>query len=143
LFPPECFATLRCSETGRRKQFDKGISQLVEEGAIQLLRDLGGTSTEPVLAAVGQLQFEVVQYRLEAEYNAKTTLHRMPYRMARWITGDPADIEEMRVPSMGRLLQDQDGSPVVLFESEGMLRYCLELNPKLTFSDVRPVKSNR
>jgi len=142
-FPPECFATLRCTETGRRKQFDKGISQLVEEGAIQLLRDLGGSSTEPVLAAVGQLQFEVVQYRLEAEYNAKTTLHRMPYRMARWISGDPGDIEEMRIPSMGRLLQDQDGSPVVLFESEGMLRYCLELNPKLTFSDVRPAKANR
>jgi peptide chain release factor 3 len=140
-FPPECFATLRCTETMRRKQFDKGISQLVEEGAIQLLR-APGTTSEPILAAVGQLQFDVVQYRLEAEYNAKTSIHRMPYRMARWVLGPPEDVANLRVPSMGRQLEDEDGIPVVLFESEGMLRYCLELNPKLTFSDVRPARKH-
>ncbi|MBX3442085.1 MAG: peptide chain release factor 3 [Planctomyces sp.] len=137
-FSPECFGTLRCADTGRRKQFDKGLAQLVEEGAIQLLREPVSMSPEPVLAAVGQLQFEVVQYRLESEYNAKTTLHRLPFRIARWVTGDPADVAELRVPSLGRQLQDQDGIPVVLFESEGMLRYCRELNPNLTFSEVSP-----
>jgi peptide chain release factor 3 len=137
-FSPECFGVLRCADTLRRKQFDRGIHQLVEEGAIQMLHEPAAMSREPVLAAVGQLQFEVVQYRLEAEYNAKTTLQRLPYQFARWVTGDPVDLEAIRVPSSCRELQDQDGTKVVLFDTPGMLRYCLEMNPKLTFSETRP-----
>jgi peptide chain release factor 3 len=136
-FPPECFATLRCADTMRRKQFDKGLSQLAEEGAIQLLRDPGAMSGEPVLAAVGQLQFDVVQYRLEHEYNAKTTLQRLPFSLARWLSGTKEDVAAVRVPSSGRLLQDQDGDPVVLFDSEWMLNYCKELNPRLVFRELK------
>jgi peptide chain release factor 3 len=137
-FPPECFATLRCSETSRRKQFDKGVQQLVEEGTIQLLCDPHAPAQEPILAAVGQLQFEVVQYRLQSEYGAPTTLQRLPLRVARWVTGARDELARLRVPTSGRLLQDGDGTPVVLFESEGMLRYCEELNPQATFWEVRP-----
>lgn len=138
LFPPECFGILRCTETLRRKQFDKGLSQLVEEGAIQLLHEPSAMSREPVLAAVGQLQFDVVQYRLEAEYNAKTTLQRLPYQFARWISGAEEDMANIRIPSTSRELRDEDGRVVLLFESEGMLRYCRDMNAKLTFTDTRP-----
>lgn len=137
-FAPECFGVLRCPDTLRRKQFDKGLHQLVEEGAIQILHEPAAMSREPVLAAVGQLQFDVVQYRLESEYNAKTVFSRLPYQFARWVTGTPEDLAAMRTPTSTRELRDQDGTTVLLFDSPGMMRYCFDLNPKLTFSEVRP-----
>ena len=140
-FPPECFATLRCADTGRRKQFDKGLQQLVEEGAVQVLRDPYASQQESVLAAVGQLQFDVVQFRLESEYSTKTTLHRLPYAGARWISGTAEDLDEMRTPSSSRRMQDEDGLPVVLYETEGMQRYCEELNPRLKFLVNKPEAS--
>ena len=135
-FSPDCFGVLRCNDTLRRKQFDKGILQLAEEGAIQLLHDPGAMSREPVLAAVGQLQFEVVQYRLEAEYNARTTFTRLPYVIARWVTGTPEDLEALRMPSGGRELRDQEEKVVALFDSAGMLRYCQDMNSRLKFSET-------
>lgn len=137
-FPPECFATLRCADTSRRKQFDKGLRQLVEEGAIQVLFDARGSLQEPIVAAVGQLQFEVMQYRLESEYNARAALHPLPYRFARWVSGEPNDLAELRVPSSSRELRDENGITVLLFESEGMLNYCTRLNPLLQFHEARP-----
>ena len=71
-FEPEHFALVRSTDTGSYKSFQKGIAQLREEGAIQVLYTYGQTRTEPILAAVGELQFEVVKYRLESEYNVKT-----------------------------------------------------------------------
>ena len=139
-FPPECFATLRCTDTQRRKQFDKGLLQLVEEGAIQLLRDPLAPSQEPILAAVGALQFDVVQFRLESEYRAVTTIHRLPYRMARWVKGTTADLENLKVPSTGRQLVDEDGLTVVLFDTEGMFQYCRKMNPNVEFFDSRPLR---
>jgi peptide chain release factor 3 len=141
-FPPECFATLSCTDTSRRKQFDKGLEQLVGEGAIQRLRDPHAPTQEPVLAAVGQLQFDVVQYRLEAEYNARTTVRHLPYRFARWVTGSSEDLAAIRIPTVARLYEDDTGHPVVVIETEGMLRYCQELNPKLTFAESRPITNS-
>lgn len=91
---------------------------------------------EPVLAAVGELQFDVVQYRLESEYQTGTTLHRLPYELARWISGHPDDLAALKLPSAARLLQDQDGAPVYLFQSAWNLNYCRELNPRLEFHEV-------
>jgi peptide chain release factor 3 len=139
-FPPECFATLRCNDTGRRKQFSKGLNQLLEEGAIQILYDVHAMAQEPVLAAVGELQFEVVQYRLESEYGAQTTLQRLPYTLARWIDGPAADVAALKLPSNSRLLQDAHGDRVVLFGSPWNLDYCRELNPKLSFYETNPSK---
>ncbi|MCA9113476.1 MAG: peptide chain release factor 3 [Planctomycetaceae bacterium] len=135
-FPPECFATLRCNDTSRRKQFSRGVSQLIEEGAIQVLADPQAMFREPVLAAVGELQFDVVQYRLESEYGTETTLHRLPYEVARWVTGSPQDLAAIKLPSAARMLQDQDGSPVALFQSQWNLNYCCEMNPSLQFHEI-------
>ncbi|MEZ6056836.1 MAG: peptide chain release factor 3 [Planctomycetaceae bacterium] len=138
-FPPECFATIRCDDTTRRKQFVAGLSQLREEGAVQEFMD-ESMSRERVIGAVGDLQFEVVQFRLESEHKTRTVLQRLPYSVSRWITGDPADIASMRVPSSARTLVDEHGDPLIVFETEWFANYCAELNPRLTFHVGRPVK---
>jgi peptide chain release factor 3 len=136
-FSPEHFAVLSCNETLRRKQFTKGIEQLVEEGAIQILENPDALRKEPILAAVGQLQFEVVQYRLEAEYGAKTSLQKLPYSLARWVTGAPEDLAALQLPTSGMKTLDRDGTVVALFGGKWELEYCIKQNPKLEFKTVR------
>ena len=136
-FSPEHFAILSCHETLRRKQFDKGLAQLVEEGAIQILNDPNALRREPILAAVGQLQFDVVQYRLESEYGAKTNIQRMPYKLARWVEGTEADIENMELPTNAVKTIDHFGHVVVLFGAEWDMEYCKKQNPKVQLKAVR------
>jgi peptide chain release factor 3 len=136
-FPPECFATIRCVDSSRRKQFMQGLLQLREEGAVQMFVD-GGMSLEPVIGAVGQLQFDVVQYRLESEYKTATALQPLPYQVVRWVSGPPDEVADVRVPGSGRKLFDEHGATVVVFETEWFARYCVELNPGLGFHATRP-----
>jgi peptide chain release factor 3 len=142
-FSPECFATISCLDTARRKQFAKGLEQLVEEGAVQMLSDTRAARREPILAAVGELQFEVVTYRLESEYDVKATMTRLPYTLARWAWGDPADLEEMQLPYSARKLADRRGQTVVLFGSTWDLQSCLKNNPRIVFTpdSIRPAES--
>ncbi|HET7814601.1 MAG TPA: hypothetical protein VFL13_09530, partial [Candidatus Baltobacteraceae bacterium] len=132
-FAPEHFASVRSIDTAAYKSFGKGIAQLREEGAIQVMYPYGSMRTEPILAAVGALQFEVVKYRLESEYNVKTIFSAMPYGLARRIAGDPAVAARAQFPSNAKLVEDWDGKPVALFESEWSLRLAQEWNPNLRF----------
>jgi peptide chain release factor 3 len=132
-FEPEHFALVRSTDTASYKSFGKGIAQLREEGAVQVFYPYGSTRTEPILAVVGELQFEVAKYRLEEEYNAKTVFDRMALSLARRVTGDPARIASAQMPSNARLVEDWDGRPVGLFESEWSLRLAQEWNPQLQF----------
>jgi peptide chain release factor 3 len=132
-FEPEHFALVRSIDTGSYKSFQKGLAQLREEGAIQVLWPYGQTRTEPVLAAVGALQFEVVKFRLESEYNVKTIMQNLPYGLARRVSGDPAAIAGAQLPSNARLVETFDGEPLALFESEWSVRLASEWNPGLAF----------
>ena len=132
-FAPEHFAQVRSIDTAGYKSFGKGIAQLREEGAIQVMFPLGSMRTEPVLAAVGELQFEVVKYRLESEYNVKTIFTTLPLSVARRIEGDPQAIRAAQLPSNARLLEDWDGAPVALFESDWSVKLAEEWNPQLRF----------
>jgi peptide chain release factor 3 len=132
-FEPEHFALVRSIDTGAYKSFQKGIAQLREEGAIQVMYPYGQTRTEPILAAVGQLQFEVVKYRLESEYNVKTVFTTLPYALARRVRGEAAAISAATMPSNGKVVEDWDGAPLALFESDWSLRLAQEWNPALTF----------
>mgnify|MGYP001363872568 CR=1 FL=1 len=132
-FAPEHFAQVRSIDTAGYKSFGKGIAQLREEGAIQVMFPLGSMRTEPVLAAVGELQFEVVKYRLESEYNVKTIFTTLPLSAARRIEGDPQIVRSAQLPSSARLLEDWDGAPVALFESDWSVRLAEEWNPQLRF----------
>jgi peptide chain release factor 3 len=138
-FEPEHFALVRSIDTSAYKSFQKGIAQLREEGAIQVFYPYGQTRTEPILAAVGALQFEVVKYRLESEYNVKTVFQTLPYGTARRVSpstgsGQAEGIAEATMPSNGRLVEDWDGNPLALFESRWSVNLAEQWNPGLTFA---------
>jgi peptide chain release factor 3 len=113
-FQPEVFARIAPKELTKRKAFDKGLEQLVNEGAVQLLFPESGVR-DPLVAAVGQLQFEVLQYRLRDEYGAETTLTPLPYVCSAWLEGERATFAP---PTTALVARDRRDRTVVLFTSE-------------------------
>ena len=91
-FQPEHFALLRNKDLNKQKQFLKGLQQLEMEGAVQVLYNVDAFKREPILAVVGQLQFDVVQARLENEYNVPTEIEPLALELARWVTG-PEEVD--------------------------------------------------
>ncbi|MDG2391370.1 MAG: peptide chain release factor 3 [Planctomycetaceae bacterium] len=137
-YAPECFIRIRCLDTSKRKQFTRGIEQLIEEGAIQMLQDDGTSAFEPVLGAVGELQFDVVQFRLEAEYSTPTRVDRLGYELGRWIHNESFDPEQFKLPMGSRIMTDQTDSKMILFENEWSFNYCRDQNPELLMRTNRP-----
>jgi len=131
-FPPEVFAQVAPADLGKRKGFDKGMLQLAQEGAVQILRSWDNAQGDPFVAAVGRLQFEVLQYRLKDEYGVETTLRPLNYQCSAWLEGDPATFK----PSHGSwLARDARGRAVVLFPSQWDRGYCAKQNPDHRFVD--------
>ena len=131
-FPPESFSYLRNPSTAKYKQFRKGLDQLLQEGVVQLLRLKDAAANVPLLAAVGPLQFEVVQYRLQSEYGAESQLEPAPWQTIRWLPKDVSDADWGRgLPTGARLAFDVDDNPVVLFANEWSVNYFSEINPKI------------
>ena len=135
VFAPEHFARVYAPDSGKRKQFSKGVSQLAEEGAIQIFREPDAAREEFIVGVVGVLQFEVLEYRLANEYNTGITLDRLPYRFVRWVAED-TDVTRLKLSSSTHIALDETGSPVILFENEWSIRWATENNPGLTLSDV-------
>jgi peptide chain release factor 3 len=132
-FQPEHFALLRHARADKYKQFLKGLTQIEEEGAIQLFFPTASGSREPILAAVGALQYEVVRYRLEAEYGVETILEPLPYTIARWVRGSETEITTIG-NGRGRLRgEDRSGQTVILFTTEWDVRYAEEQANDVTF----------
>ena len=136
-FSPENFAVLRCRETLRRKQFQRGLEQLLEEGAIQMFEDIHATRRDPLLAAVGELQFDVVRFRLESEYNTTTDIEWLPYKLARWIDQPAEKLEELKLPYNAKIVRDQLGHHAVLFQSKWEAEYAEKQNPTCRFAPAR------
>lgn len=136
-FSPENFAILRCREADRRKQFHRGLEQLLEEGAIQMFADPHAMRREPMLAAVGELQFDVVRFRLENEYDTTTDMEWLPYKHARWVDGDAAALRALKLPYSSKLVRDQYGNPAVMFQSQWEVDHAARENPQTRFSAVR------
>src|SRR6185436_12271335 len=90
-FSPEHFAIVRSKDPLRRKQMEKGLEQLAEEGTIQIFQQLQMGMKDPIVGVVGALQFEVLQYRIEHEYGANIILDKLPYSHARWVEGEKFD----------------------------------------------------
>ncbi len=131
-FQPEIFARLYPKDVGKRKSFDKGTLQLIDEGAIQMLKPLGGEG-DLIFAAVGQLQFEVMQYRLKDEYGVETSLSQLPYQCSAWVIGD---INTFQKSTSSTLVQDRGGRPMALFTSQWDKQYCMKQNPHHELVDV-------
>ena len=98
-FAPEHFARVRLKDTMKRKQFVKGITQIAQEGAIQIFQSLGGGMEEVIVGVVGVLQFEVLEYRLNNEYNVDIVLEHMSYELIRWIENDDIDPKTLNLTS--------------------------------------------
>ncbi|NNM44036.1 MAG: peptide chain release factor 3 [Chlamydiae bacterium] len=131
-FQPEIFARLYPKDVGKRKSFDKGILQLSDEGAIQILRSYEREG-DLIFAAVGQLQFEVMQYRLRDEYGADTELSPLSYQCSAWIIGD---IKTYVKSTTSLIVQDRQGRPMALFNNQGDKQYSIRQNPKHELVDV-------
>ncbi|MGO0060698.1 peptide chain release factor 3 [Brevibacillus fluminis] len=130
-FSPEFFSKVTVKDAMKHKQFQKGIMQLTEEGTVQLFRTF--PMDDLILGVVGVLQFEVLEYRLKAEYGVDIMLQRLPYQIARWVDGDKATIDQLR--SRSQIVRDRYDRPVMLFESEYQLRMAVDKYPKLNFHE--------
>ncbi len=133
-FSPEIFAKVTVKNALKHKQYQKGIDQLTEEGTIQVFTTVGFEDT--LLGVVGQLQFEVFEYRMKSEYGVDVQLQRMPYQFARWIVGDKIDPSKFRINST--LVKDKKGNYVALFENEYAMRTAMEKNPDAKFLETAP-----
>ena len=133
-FEPERFALLRSRSLTKYKQFHQGLRQLEEEGAIQVLVTADGARRDYVLAAVGDLQFDVVAARLAGEYGVETTVERLPYVAARAVVGPPDAVAAIVWPYAGALkVRDHRDRLVALFGSQRELDYCTERNAAVAF----------
>ena len=130
-FPPECFAYLHNPNPGKFKQFRQGLEQLLQEGVVQVFELRDSVQKIPLLAAVGPLQFEVVQYRLESEYGAPSTLEVAPWEAFRWLSA-AADTATLKLPTGCRLAHDSAGKPGVLFPNAWTQKYFKEQNAGVT-----------
>ena len=131
-FSPEHFVRVRLKDPMKRKQLKKGLDQLSEEGAVQMYFDRGRLERDPILGAVGVLQFEVTQHRLASEYNVKVELDRLPYHHARWIEGE-MDLSKLERPGRSTCLLDVEGRPLALFETDWAMRMTLGDYPDVKF----------
>jgi peptide chain release factor 3 len=130
-FQPEIFARIRPSDVGKRKPFDKGMWQMAQEGTVQILHSLH--DQEPLVAAVGRLQFDVLQYRLRSEYRVETMLDQLPFTCSAWLDGDPATFKP---PSASMIVKDQRNRVVVLFGDQLMKTIARDRNPGHTLRDM-------
>ncbi len=142
-FAPEAFAYLHNPNTAKFKQFRQGLDQLLQEGVIQVLTPRGGSAKVPLLAAVGPLQFEVVQFRLESEYGAVSRLESAPWSIARWLPAGltESQLESLSMPSGSQIALDMAGNAVALFTTEWSANYFGDTNPKVRLSALPPDSS--
>jgi peptide chain release factor 3 len=140
-FSPEIFAWLRNPNPSAFKSFRKGVNELREEGAVQILYDTDASKRDPILAAVGQLQMEVVQYRLQNEYGVETRLEPLGFTVARWVTGGWPALETVGRIFNCKTVRDAWDRPVLLFKNEWNLNQLKEDHPQLGLSAVAPVVS--
>ncbi|BBL86563.1 peptide chain release factor 3 (chromatophore) [Paulinella micropora] len=137
-FSPEIFSYLRNPNPSAFKNFRKGITELQEEGAVQLLYEIDLSKRDPILAAVGQLQLEVVQYRLEYEYGVQTHLEPLSFTVARWVTGGWDTLEALGRIFNCKIVRDAWNRPVLLFKNQWNLNQLMEDHPKLGLTSIAP-----
>lgn len=135
-FPPEHFARITITDPSRRKHFLKAMDQLCLEGAVQIFFLKDTASREPVLGAVGVLQFEVVQDRLKNDYKVDINYEPMPFKVARWLEGPEEAIEAFQGSRQTRQAVDLWERPVALFPGQWDLDYAREKNPDLIYRSI-------
>ncbi len=145
-FPPEVFTFIANPSPADAKKFRAGLEQLLQEGVVQSLNLRAGMTTSTLLAAVGALQFEVVQFRLESEYGAASRLDPCNWTIMKWLAPAAAtalpDLTRLIVASGVAFGTDKLDQPVVLFPNDWTMRYFVEKNPEVRLHDLPLEQSN-
>ncbi len=135
-FAPEHFARVRQIDTMKRKQFLKGVSQIAQEGAIQIFQEYHTGMEEIIVGVVGVLQFEVLTYRLKNEYNVDVRMEVLPYEYIRWIKNwTEVDVEHIEGTSDMKLVKDLKDQPLLLFAHEWSVGMVLDRNKGLELTE--------
>ncbi len=134
-FAPEHFCRVRQKDTMKRKQFIKGTSQIAQEGAIQIFQELDAGMEEVIVGVVGVLQFDVLKYRLENEYNVDIIMENLPFQFIRWIVNDDVDVKNLNLASDTKRIQDLKGNHLLLFTSEWSITWAMEHNEGLKLQE--------
>ncbi len=135
-FAPEHFARVRQVDTMKRKQFTKGVNQIAQEGAIQIFQELDSGMEEIIVGVVGVLQFDVLKYRLQNEYNVEIILENLPYEHLRWIANpDEVDVKKIVGTSDMKRVTDLKGNPLLLFVNAWSVGMTLDRNEGLELSE--------
>lgn len=132
-FSPECFARLSIKDPLKRKQMQKAVQQLAEEGTVQIFIDPLIGEQDPVLGVVGELQFDVLLYRLNDEYSLDVKLERLPLSVARWPVKKDGSVIGTSIKGGSKLYRDASERPVVLLQKEWDLNWLIKENPDLDF----------
>jgi peptide chain release factor 3 len=146
-FPPESFSFLHNPNPSKFKRFREGLEQLLQEGVVQKFELKNSYEKVPILAAVGPLQFEVVQFRLESEYGAECRLEPTNWKSVRWVSPeiDAETLSKTYLPTGCALAEDIVHQPVILFSDEWSCNYFIEKNPGIPLSEFsykdEPVKA--
>lgn len=135
-FAPEHFARVRQVDTMKRKQFMKGITQIALEGAIQIFQEFNTGMEEIIVGVVGVLQFEVLQYRLQNEYNVEIRMEQLPYEHVRWIENEEIDVDSLSVTSDTKKVKDFKDNPLLLFTHPWSIQTVLERNEGLRLGEI-------
>lgn len=134
-FAPEHFARVRQVDTMKRKQFIKGINQIAQEGAIQIFQEYNTGMEEIIVGVVGVLQFDVLKYRLESEYNVEIRMDTLPYEHIRWIENDEINLDKIVGTSDMKKIKDLKERPLLLFVNSWSVRMTEERNPGLLLAE--------
>ncbi|MFI3207865.1 MAG: peptide chain release factor 3 [Eubacteriales bacterium] len=134
-FAPEHFARVRQVDTMKRKQFIKGINQIAQEGAIQIFQEYNTGMEEIIVGVVGVLQFDVLKYRLENEYNVEIRMDTLPYEHIRWIENEEINLDKIIGTSDMKKIKDLKDRALLLFAHEWSVRMTQERNPGLELSE--------
>ena len=135
-FAPEHFARVRQVDTMKRKQFMKGMQQIAQEGAIQIFQEYNMGMEEVIVGVVGVLQFDVLKYRLENEYNVEIRLENLPYEHIRWIANkEEVDVAKIVGTSDMKKVTDLKGNPLLLFVNAWSVGMTEDRNPDLVLTE--------
>ncbi len=136
-FAPEHFCRVVQTNTMKRKQFVSGITQIAQEGAIQIFKDYTLDLSEIIVGVVGVLQFEVLKYRMENEYGCDVRLEPLPFTQMRWVKNNGFDLSELRRSGEIKKAKDMRDNPLILFQNEWNIRMTLENNKGLELEEVK------
>ncbi len=135
-FAPEHFARVRQVDTMKRKQFVKGINQIALEGAIQIFQEFNTGMEEIIVGVVGVLQFDVLKFRLQSEYNVEIRLDPLPYEHIRWIANhESVNVDGISGTSDMKKIKDLKGNPLLLFINSWSVGMVQDRNPGLELSE--------